>query len=104
MSQKKLELAIWVPMPPSVNKLYVQTRGGGKALTKAAKDYENKIKQLISRNLHYLAEFPISLIQTYGIDLDVAFESVINAGWFEFYTRGKNKGERKAKTLFKKID
>lgn len=46
---KKLEMAL--PLPPSVNALYVNTRGGGRRLTRTAENYIRTARALINMNI-----------------------------------------------------
>lgn len=43
---KRLRLSL--PLPPSINHMYINTRGGGKRLTKQAEDYTRESKALIN--------------------------------------------------------
>jgi Holliday junction resolvase RusA-like endonuclease len=99
------EVEFELEMPPSVNHLYVQRRGGkGRALTKEAEAYQSYIKQVVGDNLHLLGGFPLDQEQVYGISITAQFTSLQNPGWFEVNMKGPNKGQRKAKSRYRRID
>ena len=71
----------------------------------------------MNQHLGYLSRFPIAQENIYLFRIVLYFESLENPGWFErwtedtYATRGKTKGElvgrkgeRKAKSRYKKID
>lgn len=106
-------------LPPSTNKLYQKTRGGGLALSAAAKRYKNQVKNVVGQpmNLASLTRFPVGPDVVYLLRVYLYFPLLENPGWFEFWeedtyvTRGKQKGElkgrkgeRKAKTRYKVVD
>lgn len=92
------------PLPPSANRLYARTRNGGVRLTDEAKSYTEEVRGIVMGDLHLLYDFPIDLETVYSLHLIVFLQEVENPGWFQRYTRGPNKGERKAKSRFKKVD
>ena len=101
------ELEFNVEMPPSANALYNLRKGGkGKALSPAAKAYRKHIKEVVKESMHLVTQFPVGFEEKYGfaITLYLLPEHLENPGWFEFKTRGPNKGQRKAQTRYKKID
>lgn len=93
-------------MPPSTNALYVKRRGtGGQlALSVVAKQYRQHVKNKIVENIVALSVLPIGMERIYSFDLTMYLTKVENPGWFERYAKGPNKGERKAKTRYKRID
>ena len=99
------EVEFELEMPPSINHLYVQRRGGkGRALTKEAVAYQSYIKQVVGNELHRLDGFPLDQERIYGIAITAQFLTLQNPGWFELNTRGPDKGKRKAKSRYKRID
>ena len=99
------ELVIELNMPPSVNRLYRRGQHGMVILTDEARAYHEHVKQVISdKYLHLLNRFPIHPEIVYGFSITLYFSAIENPGWFEFYTKGKQKGERKAKTRYKRVD
>jgi Holliday junction resolvase RusA-like endonuclease len=111
------ELFFELPIPPSANALYQRRRGGGVALSKAAKTFKEHVKGLISSMFGTISRFPVDAELLYDIHIVIYFERTENPGWFErwtkdtYVTRGKNKGdlrgrkgERKAKSRYKEID
>ena len=113
------EFSLTLDLPPSTNKLYQKIRGGGLALSAAAKKYRNQVKNVIGQplNLSVLTRFPVGPDRVYMLQVLLYFPSLENPGWFEFWekdtfvTRGKKKrelkgrkGERKAKTRYKVVD
>jgi Holliday junction resolvase RusA-like endonuclease len=127
-------LTITLPLPPSSNKLYQKTRGGGLALTKEAERFREKVKQAVINDIGCLMAIGHKTLEDpeviYRFDIALYFDSLENPEWFEiweedkFYTkdilyskgahRGQvqfrkgelkaRKGERKAKTRYKVID
>ena len=63
-----------LPMPPSVNVLYQRRRGGGVALTEAAKSFREKVKRIVADrsdtvtllSLRTNSVLPISLFSIYS--------------------------------------
>jgi len=51
-----------------------------------------------------LVSFPTGQEVIYRFDTILYFQSLENAGWHQTYTKGKNKGKRKASSRYKKID
>jgi hypothetical protein len=100
------ELEFDVNMPPSANALYVLRRGGGKALSKAAKNYRKHIKEVVRDKMHLVSMFPVGIEEKYGfaITLYLLPEHLENPGWFHIISKGPRKGQRDAKTRYKKID
>jgi Holliday junction resolvase RusA-like endonuclease len=93
------------PMPPSVNALYQRIRGGGLALTDAAKRYRERVKKIVTRQLPRLSRFPAQNMETiFLLDIDAFFNELQNPGWFQVISRGPNKGKKKAKSRYKKVD
>lgn len=103
-SESTVELTVILDLPPSTNKLYQKRREGGLALTKAAKKYREHVKNVIGQHIGLLTQFPVDLETIYEFDVTLYLESTQNMGWFERLTRGPSKGERKAKTRYKRID
>lgn len=67
-------------VPPSLNNLYVATRGGGRALSADGRKYKNEIKTLLQQ------EFPKELMRLkkntpYLVFFRFYFEHVENKGW-----------------------
>jgi hypothetical protein len=104
-------------MPPSANALYQRRRGGGLALSKAARTFKEHVNGLIGGKFGTISRFPVHEELLYEIHIIIYFERVENPGWFErwekdtYVTRGKHKGElrgrqgeRKAKSRYKEID
>lgn len=98
------EMVFAFGMPPSVNKLYRRIRGGQLALTDVAFAYREHIKETVMDSLHELNDFPIDEETVYGLRITMIFKTLQNPGWFKRFTRGKRKGERKAKSRYKKVD
>lgn len=98
------DLEFELDLPPSVNALYQKRRGGGQALTDSAKIYKEHVKDVVMRQLHLLDSFPVDLEQAYGFAVTIKLINIENPGWFLRFTKGKKKGERKAKTRFKVVD
>jgi len=125
------EVSLTLALPPSTNKLYQKRFGGGMALTAEAKKFREKVKRVVVNHLAQLSRFPVDPETAYEFEVILYFEKVENPGWFEFWTKdafytkdikfpkkhtraGKvqfkegdckaRKGERKAKTRYKKID
>jgi Holliday junction resolvase RusA-like endonuclease len=99
------ELVMDLDMPLSVNKLYRRGRHGMVILSDEAKAYHEYVKrQLGDQYLHLLHQFPIGPEIVYGLSLSFFFEELENRGWFEYFTKGEKKGQRKAQTRFKIVD
>ena len=90
--------------PPSTNKLYQRTRSGGLALTKAARSFRERVRKAIIAHLPQLSRFPLDEETIYRFDAYLYFKALENAGWYEFYTKGGNRGKRKAATRYKRVD
>jgi Holliday junction resolvase RusA-like endonuclease len=104
-------------MPPTANALYQRRRGGGVTLSKAAREFKERVKGLVGDMIGTISRFPIDQELIYTIHVVIYFERVENPGWFAFWKedtyvkRGKHKGElkgkageRKAKSRYKEID
>jgi Holliday junction resolvase RusA-like endonuclease len=91
-------------LPPSINALYQRRGGGGIALKPAAKTYDEGLRRKVADHLYLLQEFPLTLETVYQLDIKLYFEKLENPGWFELFEKGPNKGKRKAKSRYKKID
>lgn len=111
------EFEITLELPPSVNKLYTKNKWGGVSLTAKARSFRERVKKQMNQHLGHLSRFPVTADRVYLFRIILFFEALENPGWFErwekdtFVTRGKSKGElkgkrgeRKAKTRYKKID
>ena len=111
------KFSVTLDIPPTTNKLYIQRRGGGLALSKTAITYREHVKKTVSSFIPELTRFVVTPETIYQFDISLYFERLENPGWFEFWTKdtyvtkGKKKGElkgkkgeRKAKTRYKKID
>jgi Holliday junction resolvase RusA-like endonuclease len=98
------DITVILDLPPSTNKLYQKRREGGLALTKAAKKYREHVKNVIGQHVGLLSQFPVDLETIYEFDVTLFLEGTENAGWFERFTKGPSKGQRKAKTRYKRID
>jgi len=99
-SPKAAEIQLDVPMPPSANKLYQRRRGGGLALTADALEYRRRVSQVVVDNLQLLQNFPVSIETIYSIDITLYLTDLENVGWHRF----NKKGEREAKTRYKRVD
>ena len=113
------DFSVCLELPPSTNKLYIKRKGGGVALSMAAKKYKRSVQKVMGepRNVAHLARFPVDPETRYSLRVVLYFPMLENPGWFEFWekntyvTRGKHKGElkgrkgeRKAKTRYKVVD
>lgn len=87
-----------------MNRLYVRRKGGGVALTKEAHRYREHVKKVVMENLHEVSNLPVDLETQYSFHVTVYFKALENAGWWETFSRGEKKGQRKAATRYKKID
>lgn len=97
-------------LPPSLNEQYIKTRRrpgqkSGMALSPDAKAFEKHVKDVVGSNVFELEGFPVGDKEVvYRLDILLYFERLENPGWFERWKRGKNRGERKAQTRYKKLD
>jgi len=98
------EIRFVFDVPPTTNKLYQTRRGGQKALTTVAKAYKNHVSTVVKDNLAKVSRLPVDKERVYLFWLTVYFEQLENPGWFKKFVRGKNKGERKAKDRYKRLD
>jgi Holliday junction resolvase RusA-like endonuclease len=102
---ERSELVFSFDMPPSMNKLYVRRRGGGVALSDAAHRYREHVKKTVAKSLAQVSQFPAEDREIiFSVDIEAQFQGLELPGWFERYTRGKNTGERKAKSRYKRVD
>lgn len=97
-------LIVVTDLPPSTNKLYQRTRGGGLALTKVAKVFRERLRKEIVSHLPQLSGFPLDQETLYRFDVYLYFKTLENIGWHQTHTKGKDKGKRKAATRYKRID
>lgn len=93
------------------------------ALSKAANQYREHVKKVISGQMAQVSVFPAEDPEiVYGVELVCHFEALENPGWFEFFSKDAfyskdtkdgshkkgdlkaRKGDRKAKSRYKKID
>ena len=110
-SPDKKILSMEVPMPPSVNRLYIQTgKRGGKALTSEAKKYREIIKAEVSKHVVSVSN-AIKNKDGYGpeiykLDITLHVPELENPRWFEGkrFEKGTHAGELKVKLRFKRID
>jgi len=104
-------------MPPSANALYQRRRGGGLALSRAAKEFKERVKGIVGDRLNQILRFPVDEEFIYTMHVILYFDKLEYPGWFErwekdtYFTRGAHKGElkgkageRKAKSRYKVID
>jgi Holliday junction resolvase RusA-like endonuclease len=93
-------------MPPSTNNLYVKRRGkGGQlALSDEARSYREHVKSVIAKHIVPLSAMRIGVEEVYRFDMVLYLNKLENPGWFQRFTKGANKGQRKAKTRYKRID
>jgi hypothetical protein len=73
-------------------------------LSKEAKVFRERLQQRMVDELPNLVHFPTGQDIIYRFDTILYFRSLENVGWHETYTKGKNKGKRKAASRYKKID
>ena len=73
-------------------------------LSKEAKVFRERLQQRMVDELPNLVHFPTGPDIIYRFDTILYFQSLENAGWHSTYTKGKNKGKRKAASRYKKID
>lgn len=66
-----MSLKLSLPLPPSVNSMYVRTRGGGKKLTRKAEDYVRTSKALI--NLAIEEQYWLKPTRTTWLYVDLVF-------------------------------
>lgn len=111
--EPRVKLELTTELPPSTNNLYQRRRGGQMALTDAAQRLRIRVKQAVVDRLGQVMSFPTDPELIYRFDMIAYFESLENPGWFEQYGRDTfgrsgeskhHKGERKAKTRYKRID
>lgn len=102
--QPEASFVLTCALPPSTNKLYQRIRNGGVILTKEARTFRERLHQKVIDELPSLSNFPVTAETLYRFDTILFFESLENQGWHKTYTKGKNKGKRKAATRYKKID
>jgi hypothetical protein len=111
--EPRTKLELTTELPPSTNNLYQRRRGGQLALTDTAQRLRIRVKQAVVDRLGKVMAFPTDPELIYRFDMIAYFESLENPGWFERYgkdTYGRSgelkhhKGERKAKTRYKRID
>lgn len=93
-------------MPPSVNEQYVKRRGKGLALSEVSRRFREHAEAVVADDLDLtMGEFPTGDKEmVYAIRVWLYFDAVENEGWFQTVSRGKNKGQRKAKDRYKKLD
>lgn len=104
-------------MPPSANALYQRRRGGGLALSRAAKEFKERVKGIVGDRLSQILRFPVDEERIYTLHIVLYFDKLEYPGWFErwakdtYFTKGAHKGElkgkageRKAKSRYKVID
>lgn len=58
----------------------------------------------VRKQLHILNRFPVNMDTIYEFELRLVLDKVENPGWFRTISKGPRKGERDAKTRYKKID
>lgn len=86
---------IYPELPPSSNKIYFQ----GTRLTRHAREYGERFAHYMAiKHGHEIID--IDPKKLYAVHLRFFFESLVNAGW----TERDRKGQRKAKSPYKKID
>jgi Holliday junction resolvase RusA-like endonuclease len=102
--QDGASFSVTCDLPPSTNKLYQRVRGGRVVLTKEARVFRERLHEKMVAELPKLSSFPVGPEVLYRFDTILFFQSLENRGWGQFYTKGDNKGKRKAATRYKKID
>lgn len=106
------QLRIVIPfLPPSSNKIYfTDFRRRMRAKSNEAKAFENRFsEEVVPAYLPWISQLLTleeddSLIYTVRMDFYFPQDEVINKGYTERYSKGKKKGQRKAKTRYKKMD
>lgn len=101
-----------VPMPPSVNALYVNRKGkGGQvALSETARKYREQVKQVVSKKIAQVSTV-IKNHDGYGdeiykMEITCYFPKLENPAWFygKTFTRGEHEGDLKIKLRYKRVD
>ena len=86
-------------LPPSMNHLYVRTRGGGIALTKKALAFREYVRKTAVEIMPQIMAFSTGLEDVYQLNITLYFDRLENPGWF--IQKG---GKRQAKSRYKVID
>ena len=100
----KAKVEISLDMPPTSNHIYFNVSGQGRRLTTEARSWKKKAIGLIVRKAHLGFQDAFDPSAKYWLELRFFFSSIMNKGWDEFFMRGPKKGQRKAKTKWKKMD
>lgn len=98
-------------IPPSSNKIYfTDWKRKQRIKTKEAKAFEFQFfEEVVPKYLPWLSQMDDvekddRLLLAVRLDVFFPRSEVLNKGYEEFWTKGKKKGQRKAKTRYKKMD
>jgi len=104
MAEAAHRLKATLPLPPTSNNIYINNPRGGRTKSTQARAWQTRAVRSIHEQckLGIQSEFDENLM--YWLEICFYFSAIENKGWHERYVKGVKKGQRKAKSKWKRID